>query len=257
MPDPICWSLPSSTSPLAPDAVHVWHASLRADAELVERLGELLSADEQERAACFRFERDRREFIVARGTLRVVLSRYLDTHPEDLTFRYGPYGKPELATPTDLQFNLTHAGEVALIAVTRDRQLGVDVEPVRVLPDADRIVERFFSAQEVEAYRSLPASTRPAAFFACWTRKEAFIKALGDGLTHPLDAFDVTVRPEEPAMLLRVRGATEPSPWYLEALPVGPGYAATVAVQGDPCVITCWNSAGLVDDYAHSLLASS
>jgi len=229
--------------------------SLRADEDTVEALTEVLSPDERDRAACYRFDGDRQAFIAARGTLRLILSLYLGIGPEDLAFHYGDYGKPELTMDSDLQFNLSHAGDVALIAVTHNRQLGVDVEPVRALPDADDIVERFFSAREVAVYRSLPPPARPEAFFTCWTRKEAFIKALGDGLTHPLDAFDVTVRPEEPAALLCVRGETESPRWHMEALPIDSGYAATVAIEGSPCTVTCWDSAELVDEHASSMLA--
>ncbi|GAB5535923.1 MAG: 4'-phosphopantetheinyl transferase superfamily protein [Rubricoccaceae bacterium] len=229
--------------------------SLRVESEAVGTLRELLTSDERDRARCFRFDRDRDAFVVTRGALRRILSRYLNRQPEAIAFRYGTYGKPELAMDSDLQFNVTHAGDIALIAVARGRQLGIDVEPVRVLPDADAIVERFFSANEVAVYRSLPASARPKAFFTCWTRKEAFIKALGDGLTHPLDAFDVTVRPDEPAKLLRVRGVAEPPPWHVEALPIDLGYAATVAVEGSPCAVTCWDAGELVDTPASPMLA--
>lgn len=253
VPDLPRWSTPPPVRPLKPDVVHIWRASLRVDAEA---LIALLAPDERDRARCFRFERDREAFIVARGTLRLVLSRYLGIAPEDLVFRYGDHGKPELAMDSDVQFNLSHAGDVALIAVARSRQLGVDVEPIRALPDADRIVERFFSSREVAVYRSLPSPARPEAFFTCWTRKEAFIKALGDGLTHPLDAFDVTVCPEEPAALRWVRGVASPPPWHFEALSIDPGYAATVVVEGAPCPVTCWDSAELVDTHASSMLAS-
>ena len=253
--DSTFWRAPASVPHLSQRAVHVWRAPLDPGPEVRDALATLLSPEEQARAASFRFDRDRDAFIVARGQLRLLLSGYLGRLPEDVAFEYGAQGKPALASPTDLQFNLSRAGDMALYAFAWGRQLGVDVEPVRALPDADATVERFFSAEEVAVYRGLPEDQRPAAFFACWTRKEAFIKALGEGLTHPLDAFDVTVRPDEPATLLRVRGASTPRRWHLQSLPVGPGMAATVAMEGRPCPVACWQTSHLVDAYLSEALA--
>ena len=250
MPDPYRWSTSLPDRQLAPDAVHVWRVALRVDTETVDALHSVLSPDESQRAACYRFERDRQAFIVARGALRFVLGRYMNRSPEDIHFGYGAHGKPELVDMPDLQFNLSHAGDVALIAVARERALGVDVEPVRALPDADAIVGRFFSPLEVAVYRSLPEPARPEAFFTCWTRKEAFIKALGDGLTFPLGDFDVTVHPDEPALLLGVRDVAPPPEWHLRALPVDPGYVATVAVEGPPCTITYGDARQLMSSLA-------
>jgi 4'-phosphopantetheinyl transferase len=207
----------------------------------MERLAVLLSPDEHRRAARFRFDRDHRRFVVARGHLRLLLGRYLACEPSEIVFRYGAHGKPELP---GLQFNLSHAGEVALYAFAQTRTVGIDVEVVRALDDADRLVDRFFSAHEVSAYRALSAETRRRAFTACWTRKEAFIKALGEGLTHPLDAFDVTVHPDEPPTLLDVRGG-DPARWDMRALPVGDEYAATLVADTPPWTVRCLDASAL------------
>ena len=171
----------------------------------VQHLWQLLAPDEQARAERFIFHKDRTHFVVARGLLRVLLGRYLQRHPQHLHFCYGPHGKPELAPDMGddtLCFNVSHAHGLALYAVTRQRDLGVDVEHVRPGFAEEHIAERFFSPREVAVLRALPVALQSTAFFACWTRKEAFIKARGDGLSLPLDQFDVAFAPGEPAALL-------------------------------------------------------
>ena len=244
------WTSPSDAPVLAPDAVHVWRAPLDVDDARRARLADVLSPDEHARAARFRFDRDRRRFVAARGRLRLLLSRYLDQVPESIAFAYGTQGKPSVPS---LAFNVSHAGDLALYAFARSRRVGVDVEPVRPLDDADRIVDRFFSALETAAYRALPDAARAAAFVTCWTRKEAFIKALGEGLSHPLDAFDVTVRADEPARLLATRRETvAAAQWAMQAVPVGAGYAATVAADGPPWHLVCFDVTAFDATYAEA-----
>jgi 4'-phosphopantetheinyl transferase len=161
-------------------------------------LARLLSADEGERAGRFAFERDRRRYVVARARLRQLLGERLGAAPESLRFVYHAHGKPALARcpgQRDLRFNVSHCGEVAAYAFADGREVGVDIEEVRALPDADALAMRFFSPDERAAYLSLPRQARPRGFFNCWTRKEAFVKALGAGLSQPLDAFDVSRAP--------------------------------------------------------------
>jgi 4'-phosphopantetheinyl transferase len=192
-----------------------------------------LSADERERAGRFRFDRDRRRFVAARGLLRLVLGRTLGLDPAGLRFAYGPRGKPSLADGPGLGFNVSHSGGLALLAFAWDRELGVDVEEEREVKEAADIARRYFSHRESEELLRLPEGERKAAFFRCWTRKEAFIKATGDGLSRALDAFDVTLRPGEPARLLRVEG--EPgakSRFWIEDLRPAPGFAGALAVDG-------------------------
>jgi len=188
--------------------VEVWRGSLDQEPDVRARLEAVLDRDELDRAARFRFDRDRHRYVVGRGLLRLLLARYLGREPEELRFRYGPERKPALAGD-ELRFNLAHAEGTVLYAFSRAFEVGVDVELLR--PDAadGRVAERFFSPREVAALRALPESEQPQAFLACWTRKEAFLKARGDGLTLPLDSFDVTLRPDEPVELLRTAWAPE------------------------------------------------
>jgi 4'-phosphopantetheinyl transferase len=219
---------------LAPDEVHVWQFSLEQPAEVRQSLALYLSAEEAERAGRFYFERHRRHFIVAHGFMRMILGSYLEVTAAQVQFTFGSHGKPALAGhERDLRFNLSHTGELALLAVSYGREVGVDIEQIRSLDDAASIAGRFFSAAENRAWLAVPDEQKPAAFFNAWTRKEAFIKALGDGLSYPLDRFDVSLAPGQPARLLRVAGEPEAtSRWRIEALEPAPGYAAAVAVAG-------------------------
>jgi 4'-phosphopantetheinyl transferase len=221
--------------------VHVWRAWLGQAP--VERLLPLLAADERARAARLRTEAGRRTSIAGRGVLRYVLGRYLGLPPEHVRFTYTTYGKPALA-PAEaggLRFNLAHARDLALLAIMRTHELGVDVEAVDASVEHERIAARFFSPQEQAALRALPPEQRLAAFFAGWTRKEAYLKARGAGLSLPLDQFSVSLAPEEPPALLELHGpAAEPTRWALHALRPGPGYAAALAVAGPVTRLVCW-----------------
>jgi 4'-phosphopantetheinyl transferase len=211
--------------------IAVRRVSLDAPREERERLFELLSADERERAARFHFARDRDRFAVGRGALRALLAAELGTDPRELRFDYGPQGKPALAGD-ELQFNVSHSGGIALVAIAHRGELGIDVELDSQDLANEQIPERFFSPAEVTALRSLPARLQPRAFLTCWTRKEAFIKAKGDGLSLPLDSFDVTLEPGVPAALLRTAWSEEePSQWRLVDLS-GRGTVAALAVRG-------------------------
>jgi 4'-phosphopantetheinyl transferase len=219
---------------IPPDELHVWSASLERSPVLVAQLRVLLTGDERERASRFRFERDRSRYIVGRGLLRILLGRYLGVAPADVRFEYGAFEKPRLAGG-ELWFNLSHSGTIALFAFSARGEVGIDVE----LDDADfageRIAERFFSPAEVRALRSLPAPQQARAFLHCWTRKEAFIKARGDGLSLALDSFDVTLEPGSPAVLLRTAWSDdEPGHWQLLDLSdPGSGYVAAVAIRSE------------------------
>jgi 4'-phosphopantetheinyl transferase len=201
-----------------------------------ERLGALLSQDERARAGRFRFALHRDRFVAARGLLREILGVLLGEHPSRLAFEYGPRGKPSLAAPfaaEGIRFNLAHADRLAVYAVARNREVGVDVEAVRPLPDAERIAGRFFSCREQAALLSVAAAEREPAFFACWTRKEAFLKATGDGLWRPLDSFDVSFLPSLPARVEGVEGdPSEAGRWSLAELRPAAGYVGAVAFAG-------------------------
>ena len=220
------------------DEVHVWRAALDLPGARVASLEQTLAADERTRAGRLHFERDRSHFIVARGFLRMILGRYLNRAPRTLRFCSNPYGKPSLTPESGgdaaLSFNVTHAGGMALYAVTRSRAVGIDLDGIRMDVECDSIAEHFFSPRERRMLRAVPSAQRPEAFFHCWTRKEACIKARGLGLSIALDQFDVSVSPAEPAALLQTREeGQESSHWPLHDLPVGEGYVAALAAEGD------------------------
>ena len=226
--------------------VHVWLANLdQPDATQIQQLAQALAPDEQHRAARFYRERDRRRFTAARGILRTLLGHYLHAPPAALQFTYGPRGKPALAAPfatRHVHFNLSHSHSLALYAITRGRELGIDIEYMRQLDDAEAIAERFFSPRERAALRTLPAAQRHQAFFTCWTRKEAYIKATGDGLSLPLHSFDVSFLPDEPARLLHA--AHDPHAalhWSMVELSPAANYAAALAVAGHDYHLTCFH----------------
>ena len=235
---PTVASGPSPGAPLSlgADEVHIWHAALNQPAAAVGDLSRSLAPDETARAGRFHFQKHRDHFVVARGVLRALLGRYLNAAPAGLRFSYTHYGKPFLADEErhdGLRFNVSHSHERALLAFTRGREVGVDIEHIRPEVATEQIAERFFSAGEVAALRSLPADAQPRGFFNCWTRKEAYIKARGEGLSIPLDCFDVSLLPGEPAALLATRDdPAEATRWSLHELPAGEGYVAALAVAG-------------------------
>jgi 4'-phosphopantetheinyl transferase len=236
------WQLPSADLSLPRHEVHVWRALLDQPQSLNAFLASL-APDEQERAARFLFQKDRERFIAARGLLRAILSRYLNLRPDDLYFGYGAHGKPFLARAPcgDVRFNVSHSHGLALFAFARERDLGIDVEQMRLEVAGQRIAERFFSACEVAALRGLPAEQHTEAFFNCWTRKEAYMKARGEGLSLPLDQFDVSLAPGQPPALLRTAmTASETSRWSMIELAPAAGYKAALVVEGRDWQLRRW-----------------
>jgi 4'-phosphopantetheinyl transferase len=217
------------------DAIEIIVTRLDVGPEALLTSAAMLSEAERQRANRFAFDRDRRRFTVARSRLRQLLGARLDMRPDSVELMYGKHGKPALArrfAASGLRFNVAHSDDVAVYAFSRGREVGIDVETVRVLPDADDVAASFFSRRENEVYRSLAPRDKPLGFFNCWTRKEAFIKALGDGLYHPLDRFDVSLAPGEPARILRVEHVPgELCGWTLHSFLPGPGLIAAVVVR--------------------------
>jgi 4'-phosphopantetheinyl transferase len=215
--------------------VDVWSASLEPPTPLRAHLEGYLSFDERERAARFVFPRDRNRFVAGRAFLRLLLAQYLATDAAELRFRYGPHGKPALADDrSGLAFNLAHADRLAVCALSREGDLGVDVERVRPIPDAEVVARQVFSPRERAELASVPGSARLRAFFDAWTRKEAFLKALGDGLARRLDSFDVTLKPGDTPRLLRTLGDPEEAHRFsLLSLEPEEGYVAAIALRGD------------------------
>ena len=223
------------TASFVNDAFELFVTRLDIGPDAVRAAVALLSEEERRKAGCFAFDRDRRRFVVARAGLRELLAVRLGMRPESVELIYGPHGKPALAREFcrgDLRFNLSHSEDVAVYAFARGREIGVDLEGVRVLPDGDDIAARFFSVRENAAYRGLNARDKPLGFFQCWTRKEAFIKALGDGLYHPLDSFDVSLAPGEPAQILRTGNISgDHCGWQLFSFAPLPGCIGAVVIE--------------------------
>jgi len=214
--------------------VDVWSCSLDLAPASLDEAYRVLPVDEIERARRYKFHRDRHRFVAGRFFLRRTLAEYVSIDPDQLSFVYGPFGKPELSPPlngTRVEFNLSHSGDIAVLAVSRGPAVGIDVERVVPVSDLQAIASRFFSTCENTALNEVPADSREFAFYCCWTRKEAFIKALGDGLAHPLDAFDVSLDEECPR-LIAIRSDRElASKWALFHLCPAPGYVAALAVK--------------------------
>jgi len=210
-------------------------ARLDADRDAVCRESALLSGAERQRASRFVRERDRERFILGRATLRRLLGARLRIPASAVEVVIGPHGKPALGPRlrrSGLRFNLSHCADVAAFGFAWGREIGVDVEAVRAIPDADSIAQQFFSRREIEAYFALSAVHRPLGFFNCWTRKEAFVKAVGDGLGFGLHRFDVSLDPGAPARLLRVDGdAGEQCGWVLRDFVPTPGFVGAVVTQ--------------------------
>ena len=218
---------------LEENEVHLWQATL--DGRPADIFESFLSADELNRANRFHFTKDRNHFVVARGLLRNLLAAYLGINCAELRFSYGAQGKPFLVLDSGAQinFNLSHSHGRAAFAFTRGRELGIDIEYVKEDFEAEVIAKRFFSRAEVLALCTVPAELRKQAFFNCWTRKEAYIKARGEGLSMPLDQFDVTLRPDEPVRLLNNHvEEREVSRWSMQAIPAPEGYAGALVVEG-------------------------
>jgi len=221
----------SAATALPFNVVHAWWRSLRAQATAVQACYELLSREERERASRYRVEGPRDDFVLTRGTLRSLLAGYLQRTPQELTFQPTEYGKPFIAGPCDLRFNVSHTDGLALLAFVRQREIGVDVERIRPEPDAQKLAERFFSVYERRALENLDGDDLQTAFFRCWSRKEAYIKARGEGLSLALDQFDVSIEANESRVLLATRpDPSEASRWVVRDVAARAQYAAAVAV---------------------------
>ena len=226
---------PVFTTPLklGADEVHVWLATL--DDYPADSLRLLLAEDELARAARFHFDKDRNHYTVTRGLLRKLLAAYLSLPAEDLRFSYAEKGKPALeeSQRSLLNFNLAHSYGMAVYAFARNREVGVDLEFIREDLADEKIAERFFSPSEIDALGKLPAELRNHAFFDCWTRKEAYIKARGEGLSMPLNEFDVSLRPGEAAALLRNhKDPAEVTRWSMQSIAAPAGYVAALVAEG-------------------------
>jgi 4'-phosphopantetheinyl transferase len=226
-----CNLTPDCVPELHRNVVHVWNQPLNVASANIQGYYLLLSEEERQRAISFRFEEHRNDFILTRASLRILIASYIGNEPQKVSFVYSHHGKPSLDAADDLRFNVSHTAGLALLAVAKGREVGVDVEKIRPQPDARKLSERFFSASERLSLAKLSSDELHAAFFRCWTRKEAYVKARGEGLSLPLHQFDVSIEAREGQLLLATRpDASETSRWMLRDLPTDPGYAAALAV---------------------------
>lgn len=243
------WPVPHDRPEIVPGGADVWCLPLDLAESRIAELAGLLSPDERARAARYHFDRHRRRFIACRAQVRTILADYLHASAAELRFESGPRGKPALAPPwsgSGIRFNVSNSHEIALCAVALDRELGVDVEYVRTPNDYEGLAAQFFAQAEVDALRSLPESVRLQAFFNCWTRKEAVLKAVGTGLAFPLDRVTVTLIPGEPARLVAWDDTpARPGEWWLTGVDPAAGYVAALAAPGMPLAVQRWLSVPL------------
>ena len=226
----------ASLTRIEENVVHVWRADLTA----LPGSEELLATEEKEKAAQFHFDRDRKRYIAARCVLRKLVGEYENRPPSEIQFTYNTYGKPAL-NGSSLRFNASHSADLALFAFTRNRSVGVDVERIRPDFATKEIAAQFFAPEEIAELRALPSERQTAAFFACWTRKEAFIKAHGSGLSLPLHKFVVAV--DGAARLVRTDFEPDAvNQWTLHDLEVSEGFKGALAVEGTPQRIDCWDA---------------
>ncbi len=228
----------SSSFQLASDELHTWCASLDVPPETSARLYATLTPDERVRSARFRFERDRQRFVVAHGALRDLLGRYLHTEPGRIRFVYNAFGKPDVSPESSnrLTFNLSHSAGLALIAIANASNVGVDLEYIRARSDCADIARHFFSASEVDYLTALPNHLYAEAFFSCWTKKEAYLKACGEGLAIPLNSFSVPLTTDRAHTAVDSCVASKDripgNGWSFYTLRPAPGYAGALAIEG-------------------------
>ncbi len=228
-----------SPTQIGEQEVHLWLIELNAETNTLQST-ELLSSEECRRTSAFRFLKDSLRFATTRSALRLLLGRYLNADPRRLIFDYSRMGKPSLGgehSTSGLQFNVSHCAEMSMLAFTTNRAIGVDIERVRENLDTDEIAERFFSENEKRTLSSLPVFEKRRGFFDCWTRKEAYLKARGEGLAL-LETFDVSIELGEPPCIR----ATRPDPaeakrWTMLLPPVPRDFAAAVVVEGQSCIL--------------------
>jgi 4'-phosphopantetheinyl transferase len=225
--------------------VHVFGVSLNPPVNVLETLARILASPELDRAASFRFEHDRNRFIAGRGLLRVILGHYLNANPAKLEFVYGGQGKPMLGgafATTGLHFNFAHSEGLGLLAISPVGAVGVDVECIRPLNDVDRLVNRFFSPREIAAFQKVPVYERSLAFFRLWTRKEAFLKATGEGIAHSLDQVEVSFLSDESAELLHLpRHLGQVANWHSHDLAPASGFVAALVAPIETACPICWS----------------
>jgi 4'-phosphopantetheinyl transferase len=237
------------------DEIHIWVASLDQSIRWLTIFEQMLSVDERQRARRFYFERDQRRFVAGRGMLRVTIGRYLGLEPQKVQFQYSKNGKPFLPPQNQqasLEFNLSHSGELALYALTRNRRIGIDVEILNPVPQAEEIASQFFSANECASIVRLPETLRTNRFLELWTCKEAYIKALGEGLSHPLNQFEITQISRHSKSIVRLdRPIEEAGTWSITSFRPENGYEAALAADDHDWQLKFgqWNATEFLRDF--------
>lgn len=232
-PDRIVTDLREIDYSLSGPVIHAWFVQASSDPALLARLQSLLGAEEAAKATTFRFEHLRRNYTFTHGVLRILIGRYIGEDPAQVKFCSGPNGKPYIDHSRSVQFNLSHSNDVALMAFAADCEIGVDIEKIRPMNDVLAIASRFFCPEETAELMSMPAGEQQAAFFRCWTRKEAYLKAAGDGMRTDLDSFRVSIRHREPVRFLHINGNSDAAAqWSLHNLDIYPDCAAALAYAG-------------------------
>ncbi len=240
MADHNSWALNSGQLAFEDREIHVWRADLDCEQIGLHRFEETLAPNEKARADRFVFQQDRNRYVAARGALRELLGRYLNRFPVEVEFDYNSKGKPFLRAESNkrsVQFNVSHSHGVALLAFSPGRNLGIDVEFVRTEFPIDEIAERYFSPQEVRELRALPLSMRAKGFYLCWTRKEAYIKARGEGLHIPLESFNVSLTPGQPERL----ESSDSRRWSMQSLYPYPHFVGALVAEGQDVWLRRWS----------------
>jgi 4'-phosphopantetheinyl transferase len=212
--------------------VNIWTLDTRVSNDVTAQFEEVLAPDESERAAQFRADHQRESYILARGVVRFLLGYYLAVDPRSIRFAYGPNGKAALVPPDSVQFNVTHSADMAAIALARGCDVGIDLEQIRPLKELEQIADRFLCAKEAAEINSLPPGEREKAFFSCWTRKEAYVKAIGAGLEKPLKSFRIAETAGSAGELeLYDEEGTSSEPWTIQDIHLMPGWTGAVAYR--------------------------
>jgi 4'-phosphopantetheinyl transferase len=238
MTDQVSWPSPPAELRLGENEVHIWKAHLDLAPASIPKLFEVLNDAERNRAERFVFDKDRTRFVVARSILRLLVAQYLNTSARTIEFSYGPQGKPSLRENSHLRFNLAHSGGLALYAFSLDRELGIDLESERRFSNTENkeIVQTHFSREEQSEFYSLEPKLQDEAFYLGWTRKEAYLKARGEGLQIPLQSFDVSLTPEGP-VTLRSDDAVR---WAIQSFCPEPNFVAALVVERGNCRLRYW-----------------
>jgi 4'-phosphopantetheinyl transferase len=257
MKEKIKWNFPYGNVALDKNEVHLWRAKLNFTSRQVTKFTSFLSDDEKQKAFSFYSKTDTHNYIASRAITRLIISRYTNLEPAEIVFYYNYFGKPFVLT-NNFGFNISHSKDFVICAVSGSKMVGIDIEFIKDGFNSLEIAERFFSKAEIDELKSVPFNLRNEAFFNCWTRKEAFIKARGIGLSLPLDSFDVSLMPGKPARILSIRNNDEGSQnyWHFQNLNVAKGYASALVLPYEPHAVRYWDwnyTIEIVDRYAKPL----